>query len=259
MRFDEGLDALLDALEFFGELVDHRLHAPTDGLGRGLREAVLLGGSQFDELSTAGDELVEIGLFVVRFGPGTGIHVVAEAGDDAGVDAIGLGQDAQSLGVIADLPRIDDRDQVPRLREFGGDGAFITSAGFEDDQAGARRRQLRKQSLAAGGRVVETVADALRGDMDIELVFGDVDADERGDVFHGGVPSLRMRARATRTPVPALAAVRALSKRPATILLTHGLSRRGGSEGDRSAAGRGGKACSAPLRRLSHRCLHLTL
>jgi hypothetical protein len=99
--------------------------------------------------------------------------------------------------------------------------------------------------------------------MDIELMLGNIDADDvwRGVLLHAGAwhgtfPVLRMRAPAIALAVRALAAVRASSTRPATIMLRDGLGR---PRHDRSVAGRRERACFATLRSLSHGDLQHTL
>jgi hypothetical protein len=74
---------------------------------------------------------------------------------------------------------------------------------------------------------------------------------------------LRMRARRQRKAATALAAVRAVSTKPATIMLCDGL---GGPRRNRSVAGRRGAGCYAtrllrvsPLRSLPHGSVNLTM
>ena len=92
--------------------------------------------------------------------------------------------------------------------------------------------------------------------MDIEEVFGDVDANTDADgVIEEHIPALLMRARSAFGRGAAQAAVRASFKRPAMIQLSHGL---GGPERVRSIAGGRGPAVFATLRRPAHGCLHLS-
>src|SRR4030095_2690849 len=93
-------------------------------------------------------------------------------------------------GEVANLPGIDDGDGQTRAGQHGGDADFIPAGGFQDDERGAERAHTGEQGGEAG--VVRGDAKGLAGgmDVDVQVGFGDVDADER--VFHD--PSLRMRA-----------------------------------------------------------------
>ena len=100
------------------------LDALADQLGQVVPEPVGLGDAGLDELPASGDELVEFGLILRDFGDVPGLDVAAEPGDDLGVDGVGLGEDAQGLGVVADLAGVDDRDVVPGVDEGGDDAAL---------------------------------------------------------------------------------------------------------------------------------------
>src|SRR5688572_7514539 len=96
-------------------------------------------------------------------------------------------------------------------------------------------------------------SSSFRKEMHVERILGDVDADDGGDALHAENPSLQMRARSPLHASPALAAVRAVSTKPTTIPLSHGLS---APEGARSIVGHGGKPCSATLRKPPRRRLN---
>ena len=146
--------------------------------------------------------------------------------------------------------------------EFGDDASLVSSGGFDDNQARFRFGQ-RPQELLQSGLIVGQRELLVGGpDRDLESVLGDVDADKVRDALHGRIPVLRMRARVGARPTPAPAAVRADSKRPATILLLFGLGRPGN---DRSVVGRRGPDCCAlrdfevsPLRSPARDSLHHT-
>src|SRR5260221_5338694 len=92
VRFEEGEDAFLDSQDVLVEAINHALNALAD-VPRGARfEPVGLSSPQIDQLPTANDELLEFGLFLRGFGNGAWTDVLAKAGEDRGMQRIGLGQ-----------------------------------------------------------------------------------------------------------------------------------------------------------------------
>lgn len=148
VRFDEGQDFFFKAFDFFVERVDDQLQTAFDRLGMGYGEAVFLGGAEHDQLSPPGDELVEFALFFVDFGEQSRFHLLPEAGNDGGVDAVGFGEDAKSLGEVSDLPRIDDGNEVSRIEQIGNEQSFVSAGGF-DDEAGSGLGQVVEEFLSS--------------------------------------------------------------------------------------------------------------
>ena len=148
--------------------------------------AILLGAEHVHELAAAGDELAERVGLGIRQGTWGGAHGVGKEGDDTRVEGIGLGEAARGPGEVANLPGIDDGHGQSRAGQQGGDGDFVATGGFQDDQGGAQRAHPGEQ----GGQtsVVRGDAKGLAGgmDVDVQVIFRDVDADE--GVFHD--PSL---------------------------------------------------------------------
>ena len=72
----------------------------------GALEAKGLGGSHVDELLSASEEGLEMGSLRVWEGAGIGSEGEGEAGDDVGVDGIGLGEPTGGASEVPDLSRV---------------------------------------------------------------------------------------------------------------------------------------------------------
>lgn len=138
---DELEDGLVEPLDIFAKCVEGPLQALSDGFVEIAGETVGFRSVELHELSSAGDELVEFGLFLMGLDEWTRLHVQCETGNDLGVNAIGFGKDAESFGEVTDLARVDDRDGVSCGGEFGHERLLVLSGGFEDNATGPRRRQ----------------------------------------------------------------------------------------------------------------------
>lgn len=264
IRFQEGEDTFLDPPNIFIQSIDHVLNAFANvARGTGLK-TIGFRCAQIDELTTAGDELFKFGLFFGSFRNGAGTNVLAEPGDDGGIDAVGLGQDSQPPCEITDLTRIDDGHAMTGVKEIGNEALLIPAGSFNHDKTGSGGRELAAKLQKAVLVVGERERGSLRQQTHVKGMFTDVNTNERGQrTVHGMLPVLQMRARRRWSPATALAAVRAVSTKPATITLCVGLGRPGH---DRSVAGRRGAGCSATrclrvssLRSLPHGSVNLTI
>ena len=72
----------------------------------GALEAKGLGGSHVDELLSVSEEGLEMGSLGVWEGAGVGSEGESEAGDDVGVDGIGLGESTGGASEVPDLSRV---------------------------------------------------------------------------------------------------------------------------------------------------------
>lgn len=255
--FEEFEDGVLDLFDLFIELIDDILDAGADFLDGTGFESIFFGSTELDELSAACDALCELGLFFRRFSHGTGTNLLSEAGDDAGVNPVGFGEDAECLSEVSDLAGIDDGNFVSGIQQFRDESSLIPPGGFDNDEAGFRSRKPLKELLEAALVVAEGDRTSLRKETDIEGMFGHIDADERVEIIHGKLPVLPMRARQIRHGSrTAPAAVRVNSTKPTTILLQDGLRR---PRLNRSVVGGLGGGCSASLRSLLQGVFHLTI
>ena len=158
-------------------------------------ESVFLGGAEINELSPPGDELVEFVLFFVDFGERPRFDLSSEPGDDSGVNAAGFGEDAQGLGEVSDLSRIDDGEEMSGGEEFDDEQAFVSAGGVDDDQTGFGFGQV-VEKFSPSFRVVGKGEWCCFGEhVGGERFLGDVNADKSGNVLRGEIPSLQMRAR----------------------------------------------------------------
>ena len=143
--------ALVDVLEDFG------------GGALGGVAVVLLGGEHADELAAAVVQLAEFQDFLGRQGPDDGGDDLAEVGQDAGVDGVGLGELAGALGEVADLAGVDD-DGGQAGGEQGADGGLLVRAGrLEDDALGREGPRPGDEFVDAGGVVGEAACSAPAG------------------------------------------------------------------------------------------------
>src|SRR5215211_782546 len=98
-------------------------------------------------------------------------------------------------GEVTDLARVDDTQRQPGAGEGRRDGCFKAARRLQDDKGDG-------QIAEAAGEAVQPLcvsrdAEGLtrRSEMDVEAIFGHVDADEDGGKFVHD-PTLRMRAQA---------------------------------------------------------------
>ena len=110
---DEGLDGAFDVVDLPLERIEDGLDTFSGELGFGDLPAIGLLGSEVDELPPAGDELLDFGLFFRSFLDGDGLHLFGEERQDTGIDAIGLGHQAQRPSEVAGPFGIDDGDGKP--------------------------------------------------------------------------------------------------------------------------------------------------
>lgn len=252
--FDELEDLPVDPFEVFVNGVDEVLNAVQDLFVDGQRPAIEFRGAMLDELSSPGGQFVELSLLFMGLSDRARLDVLGKPCDDEGVDAVGLGEQTERFGIVADLRWIDDRDGIAGGGQIADEGLLVASGGLNDDQTGSGAGKFLEEEGALAGRVV-AAEDWTVENVNIEVVLRDVDADKRGDGSHvEEIPTLQMRARCASRRA-AQAAVRAGFNNPATILLTHGLRC---PRGYRSVAGRPGGACFATLRSPRQGVFHLT-
>jgi hypothetical protein len=97
--------------------------------------------SEVNQLTPAGNELLEFSLFFGSFLEGCWLHFFGEEGQDAGIDPIGLGHQAEGSCEVACPLGIDYRNSITGVQEIGDDFPLVAASGFEDDQAVGRGRE----------------------------------------------------------------------------------------------------------------------
>lgn len=94
------------------------------------------------------------------------------------IDPVGLGQIAHGLGKVAHLASVDDDGGQP-LSEQGANGGFlIRTGGLEDDAFGGQGLNPRHEFGDPGGGVGELLANRQGAHMNIQVILGDIDANE---------------------------------------------------------------------------------
>jgi len=151
-----------------------RLDSLLDGLAGRRAGAVLLGGEHLDDLASASQDGREFPGFPVGDRPGPGAHRLAEAGEDLGVDLVGLGEPAGGPGEVAGLAGIDHRDRDTGGGQSGGEGALQAPGALEHHHDRARLEEPAHErvdaDLVVGG--VEAIPGGAQSDVQASL--GDV-------------------------------------------------------------------------------------
>ena len=207
------------------EGVEDGLDAFPGGLGVGDVPAIGLLGSEVDELSPASDELLDFGLFFGGFLGGRRLHLFGEESQDAGIDAVGLGDQAQGPGEIADPFGIDDGDVVAGIEEVGDDLALVAAGGFEDDETiGGIGEQLAGAARCPAVVLarVWVCPEGRRWRSSVALATS-IPIQAQVRAIHGDVPFLPMRARAAFGAARLRRLFGLDFQRPATILLCDGV------------------------------------
>lgn len=119
----------------------------------------------------------------MRCGPDLGPRGGTETGQHRSVERVGLGALAGGLGEAASLPWIDLDARQAGLGEGVLQSSVISACCLEDDAGGLSRCDPDNQPGVAGAIVVELLEAAFGVNVDIEMIFRDVDAD--GDVDRG--------------------------------------------------------------------------
>jgi hypothetical protein len=140
-----------------------------EDFGRGTLSGVaviFLGGQHAHELATPVAPVAEFKAFLGRQRTHNGGDDGAEMGEDAGVDGVGFGELADTLGEVADRACVDDNGGQARS-EQGPDGRFLVGAGgLEDDPVGGqgadREFQFRKMNSLTLKSTWHRSAHALR-------------------------------------------------------------------------------------------------
>ena len=145
----------------------------------------------------------------------TRLDLLAEAGQDQGVDAVGLGQNSQRFGEVAHLPRIDHGHAVAGFDQRRDQAPFVSARGFDHDASlrwleatDRSAKRIRRDALATGRR-----CDCVgRAPGHVQRLFGDINSDP-GDHAESCImePSLpcKCELESARGRASALAAVRA--------------------------------------------------
>ena len=176
---DAACDLGLEALDVFSQSGDAPLElaAQEGALSRG---ALVLQGGQLGDGAEAGAHEFLQGLedlgrrwALVR------AHDGSEHGQHAGVQGVGLGQDAIGLGKHTHSVGIDDGDGEALGMEAAVQGPVPFASGLDDNQGHSEALQSSLERADALGRVGDAPRDVVRKHMDIQPVLANVDANAR--------------------------------------------------------------------------------
>lgn len=154
--------------------------------GRGPAQTQFLLHSDVDQLAPARQQVAQGAGVLVGQGAYLGPNGGGEGGQHQGIDAVGLGQSATGLGVIAGLAWIDYRHWQPSRRKCAGQIGFQPAGRFHHDQRGHGLAQPLTEAGDGFFAMGNAVSVAARLPTQIEPVFGNVDADKGFVVAHSG-------------------------------------------------------------------------
>lgn len=227
--FEELGDGGFDDVDLFVEEIDCLLNSLSRDLALNERLSVDLNRADLNELSSPGDKVLQFLLFFRRLGGWFGFDDLCEVGQIGGVNGVCFRAVAESLSEVTGLLGIDDGDGHGGVNEITDKRSFVSSGGFHNDQLNFGQFLNFGQELAEPFLVVvERPSLGQRSDVDIKLTLCDINADPEWDGCAGcgvdGVdPVLQMRTRAGVIRVTVQAAVRAMTRGAAAILLCDGV------------------------------------
>ena len=207
--------------------VDDLLDAFPNRFGKHGGQAIVLSRFHLDELRAPRQEFLQMsGIFGGNW-PDFGFDHFPKASQDAGINGVRLGQDAQCFGEVANLPRVDDDDGEVR-RSQGGDERYLQAArGFDDDiQECLLLEQYDDLAVSFRG-IGERPGARFMGEREVEGVLGDINAGRGGNrirdnLRHEWYPSLRCGLAGCRGPGDCSGSTH---NKPVGIWLSHGVKR----------------------------------
>ena len=113
---------------------------------------LLLGDARRDQLVPAAAKGLPPPLHLRGLGAPWGPHLRREARQHAGIQPIGLGQDAVGAGEVADLARIDADDRQAGRGQGGQHGPLVAAASFQHDADRPQRLEPPLQAPQAAPR-----------------------------------------------------------------------------------------------------------
>ncbi len=161
-------------------------------------EAMLLGGEHVNHLASADDEVLQGAGVLVGQRPAGGLDFESEEGESLGIDLVGLGEQADGLGEIAGVARVDGGNRQTGGAEEREGTALKATGGFHEDDLG------RAELVDVGDELVDAVLGVGEGPGvltgqhgNIQGGFGNIDTDEQV-LGHGLASWLQQEARSRR-------------------------------------------------------------
>ena len=130
---DQFAYALVERIDLFSQCFEHGVDCLAGLFRRCNITSIGLFGLRFAQLSSAGDQGVEFGLFFRVFLGQSGLDMLCEGDENLGVNGIGFGEDTQGLGKMTDAPRLNQGGGQVGIEKCVQQGAFVSSGGFDAD------------------------------------------------------------------------------------------------------------------------------
>ena len=151
LRLHQGRQLAVDLREGRGQRGGHGVEAQVQ-VGGVVAAPLLLGRAGRDQLAPPATEELEVLDRSAGLGAQRGSDLRREPRQHAGIDAVGLGQDAVGAGEVADLAGIDSDDRQAGRGQGGHHGALVAAAGFQHDAGGPQRLEPPLQAPQAAPR-----------------------------------------------------------------------------------------------------------
>jgi len=133
MSVDDSIEACVELGDTSFEDLDQGLQVLPDARV-GVLEAALLGHDHGDELAAPPCQMAHLALLPALGRSRRGADRVGEAGQDAGVHGIGLGQRTEPLPEATDPPRVHQRNGYLGCLQRFDQGALVAARGLDGDE-----------------------------------------------------------------------------------------------------------------------------
>ena len=229
LRLHQGGQLAVDLRQGRGQRGGHGVEAQVQ-VGPVVVPALLLGRAVRDQLAAPAAQVLQVLDRRAGLGAHRGPYLGREARQQAGIDVVGLGQDAVGAGEVAGLARIDADDR-PAGRAQGADhGPLVAAAGFQHDAAGPPRLELPRQAPQAAPRARHRPGRPRGLDGNVQLGLRHINPDRDVRVSRHWVPSDNAGYTPCLADAGSWSRPRYLfglwaSVRAGTTLLSHGLQR----------------------------------
>ena len=176
-------DGLFDGFELFVAHREGLLNTLEWDLSPGGLLSVLLHGLELDQLSSSSDEILEFLLVFRCFGGQARSDEFGKVSEITGVDRVRLGAVSQPLGKVSCLSRIDNGHRLSGINEMADKRSLVATRGFDDDELqGGELLELPQELFVPLEIIGEGIPLGQRSNMNVELIFGDINSDPQRDV-----------------------------------------------------------------------------
>ena len=176
---DMASDLGLEALDILGQSGDAPLEVTAQEGALGCGALVLQGGQLGDGAEAGAHEFLEELEDLGCWRPFVWVHDGGEHGQHAGIQGVGLGQDAVGLGEHSHPVGIGDGDGDARGIEAAVQGPVPFTGGLEDNQGHGEALEPALERADALGCVGDAPGGVVGQHVDIQPVLANVDTDAR--------------------------------------------------------------------------------